>query len=198
MLVNQSRVFTLQGGDIVIWSSEGNIDAGRGAKSAISAPPPTITVSATGQIQVQFSDAIAGSGIRGILTSEDIEPGDVDLIAPDRRGQRRRRRDRVGRKHQHRGAPGRGSGQYPGGGRCHRRACRLRRHRRGACGASGLAASAAKAAESVLGRDCADADRDGVCDPAAGSLADAAMGWLDVFIEGFGEPGRTGRRRPSN
>ncbi len=82
VLVNQSRIFTLAGGDILIWSSNGDIDAGRGSKSAISAPPPVIRVDANGQVTVEFSDAIAGSGIRGILTSEDIEPGDVDLVAP--------------------------------------------------------------------------------------------------------------------
>ena len=40
--VNASRVFALDGGDIMLWSSNGNIDAGRGAKSALSVPPPVI------------------------------------------------------------------------------------------------------------------------------------------------------------
>ena len=36
--VNESRVFAADGGNIMVWSTEGNIDAGRGAKTSISAP----------------------------------------------------------------------------------------------------------------------------------------------------------------
>jgi hypothetical protein len=82
VLVNESRVFTLLGGDIAIWSSLGNIDAGRGAKSSLSAPPPTVLVDSAGNVKLDFSGAIAGSGIRTIATSADAKPGDVDLIAP--------------------------------------------------------------------------------------------------------------------
>ena len=64
--VNQSRVFTMQGGDITAWSSKGNIDAGRGAKSAISAPSPVTTISASGAIQTTFPPIISGSGIQAI------------------------------------------------------------------------------------------------------------------------------------
>ena len=52
--VNQSRVFALDGGDITVWSSNGNIDAGRGAKSAIAAPPPIISFDAQGNLRVEF------------------------------------------------------------------------------------------------------------------------------------------------
>ena len=83
-LVNQERVFTLKGGDILLWSDHGNIDAGRGAKSAISAPAPTYTIDPiSGALTVNFSGAIAGSGIRAIVTDPLVHPGNVDLIAPD-------------------------------------------------------------------------------------------------------------------
>lgn len=82
VLVNQSRVFTLGGGSIAAWSTLGDIDAGRGSKSAISAPPPRVLIDAQGNVQVDFGAAIAGSGIRTILTDESITPGNVDLIAP--------------------------------------------------------------------------------------------------------------------
>ncbi len=81
-LVNQSRVFALDGGDIVIWSSQGNIDAGRGAKTAIAAPPPVVTFDASGNLQVEFPPAIAGSGIRGAVSTPGRSPGDVYLFAP--------------------------------------------------------------------------------------------------------------------
>jgi filamentous hemagglutinin family protein len=82
VLVNSSRIFTLLGGDIAVWSTHGNIDAGRGAKSSLSAPPPTVTIDDSGAVVVSFTGAVAGSGIRTIVTSDEIEPGDVDLIAP--------------------------------------------------------------------------------------------------------------------
>jgi len=80
--VNQSRVFTLQGGDILMWSSQGNIDAGRGAKTAISAPPPQFQIDSQGNVKFNAAGAIAGSGIRAILTGKNITPGNVNLIAP--------------------------------------------------------------------------------------------------------------------
>lgn len=80
--VNESRVFAADGGDILVWSTRGDIDAGRGAKTAISAPPPTITFDANGNPQVVFPAALAGSGIQTLASSEGLEPGDVDLYAP--------------------------------------------------------------------------------------------------------------------
>jgi hypothetical protein len=80
--VNESRVFAADGGDILVWSTRGDIDAGRGAKTAISAPPPLVTVDASGQIHVQFSPALTGSGIQTLATSQGEEPGNVDLYAP--------------------------------------------------------------------------------------------------------------------
>ncbi|HUJ53794.1 MAG TPA: filamentous hemagglutinin family protein, partial [Steroidobacteraceae bacterium] len=81
--VNQSRVFAADGGDILVWSTEGDIDAGRGAKTAISAPPPIITIDPkTGAPVVTFSPALTGSGIQALATSPGVEPGAVDLFAP--------------------------------------------------------------------------------------------------------------------
>ncbi len=74
--VNESRVFTLSGGDIVVWSSEGSIDAGKGAKSAISAPPPISMVDERGNIITIFPPIVSGSGIQA------VGDGDVVLAAP--------------------------------------------------------------------------------------------------------------------
>lgn len=81
-LVNQSRVFTLDGGSILIWSSKGDIDAGRGAKSALSAPPPQVSVDQNGNVIVEFPPAIAGSGIRAAVSTAGRDPGSVFLFAP--------------------------------------------------------------------------------------------------------------------
>ena len=81
--VNQSRVFTMGGGDINIWSSKGNIDAGKGAKSAISAPPPSTGVDENGNIITIFPPIVSGSGIQAITpTNLDAKQGNVYLAAP--------------------------------------------------------------------------------------------------------------------
>jgi filamentous hemagglutinin len=79
--VNESRVFAADGGNILVWSTRGNIDAGRGAKTAISAPPPTVTFENGVPITI-FPAALTGSGIQTLAVSKGTEPGDVDLFAP--------------------------------------------------------------------------------------------------------------------
>ncbi|MBL4608491.1 MAG: filamentous hemagglutinin family protein, partial [Pseudomonadales bacterium] len=79
--VNLSRIFALNGGDVMLWSSNGDVDAGKGARSAQSLPPPLVTVNEKGEIKVIFSPAIDGSGIGG-FTQPGVEPGDVFLFAP--------------------------------------------------------------------------------------------------------------------
>ncbi len=81
-LVNASRVFTLGGGDIMIWSSEGNIDAGKGAKTASATPPPLLKIDNQGNITLDTTQSVSGSGIGVLLAKTGIIPGDVDLIAP--------------------------------------------------------------------------------------------------------------------
>jgi filamentous hemagglutinin len=80
--VNQSRILTLEGGDIVLWASNGNIDAGKGAKSASGAPPPVIQTDSNGNLFVDPSNAVSGSGIGQLLTSPNLKAGLVNLIAP--------------------------------------------------------------------------------------------------------------------
>jgi hypothetical protein len=80
--VNASRIFTLGGGNILVWSDEGSIDAGRGAKTAVSAPPPSVLIHSDGTVTQDFSGAAAGSGIRTIQTNPKQALGSVDLIAP--------------------------------------------------------------------------------------------------------------------
>ena len=91
--VNQSRVFTLGAGNIMMWASQGDLDAGRGAKTAISAPAPQVSFDQNGEIVIDFGAAISGSGIRQIDTGQedfdfDVDPNKlkprngVDLVAP--------------------------------------------------------------------------------------------------------------------
>jgi len=81
-LVNQGRVFTLGSGDITLITQTGNIDAGRGAKTASSAPPPVVTISPNGIVQIDVSSSISGSGIATLQTKTDQAPSNVYPVAP--------------------------------------------------------------------------------------------------------------------
>ena len=81
-LVNQGRVFTLGGGDITLVSQYNDISAGKGAKTASSAPPPLITIDPNGNINVDVSGSIAGSGIATLKTHPDQPAGDIYVEAP--------------------------------------------------------------------------------------------------------------------
>ena len=82
ILVNQSRILTVGGGNVLLWSSEGDIDAGKGKKTATAVPPPIIKVDAsTGKVTQELQGAASGSGI-GALSTGGTTAGDIDLIAP--------------------------------------------------------------------------------------------------------------------
>lgn len=78
--VNTTRVMTLGGGDIMIGSTEGNIDAGRGAKTALAAPSPIIRFDSKGNLIVELPPAVSGSGIRANV-AVDGSQGDALLFA---------------------------------------------------------------------------------------------------------------------
>ncbi|MFG6429491.1 filamentous haemagglutinin family protein [Pelomonas parva] len=61
--VNQSRVFTLAKGDLLLWASAGNIDAGRGAKTVTGAPAPVLRLDDQGNLVFDTSGSFSGSGI---------------------------------------------------------------------------------------------------------------------------------------
>jgi filamentous hemagglutinin family protein len=81
-LVNQGRVFSLGGGDITLISQYGNIDAGRGTKTASSAPPPLLTTDSSGNTKLDISGSISGSGIATLSTSANQEASNVYAVAP--------------------------------------------------------------------------------------------------------------------
>ena len=80
--VNLSRIFTLGGGDISLWSSLGDIDAGRGAKSSLSVPPIEIDFNPfTGDVIEQTPPAVSGSGIQA-ASPPGSAPSSIFLFAP--------------------------------------------------------------------------------------------------------------------
>jgi hypothetical protein len=79
--VNQSRVFTLNGGDITMVSRYADIDAGRGAKTVQAVPPPTVTFDKDGNITIVPVGASAGSGIAVLRSLPTTPLGNADLVA---------------------------------------------------------------------------------------------------------------------
>ena len=72
LAVNSTRVFALQE-DLLVWSSVGNIDAGKGAKTVSDIPPPRTAIGPQGETVIIFPPAVEGSGLQGV---------NVDLFAP--------------------------------------------------------------------------------------------------------------------
>jgi hypothetical protein len=96
--VNQSRLATLGGGNIIIWAGNtnpaivpnpplnkiANIDAGKGSKTEFVAPPQSFLVDdATAVIGLDPAAVATGNGIATLPAVKGAPPSDIDLIAPD-------------------------------------------------------------------------------------------------------------------
>jgi hypothetical protein len=179
--VNQSRIFTLGGGNILIWSNLGSIDAGNGSKSSLSVPPPVVLINANGTISLDFAGSLAsGSGIRTIQTEPDIPPGDVDLDAPV---------GTVNAGDAGIGAAGNiniaaahviGVSNINFGGTATGVPPEVGNLSAALSGVSSVASSATTSAETAVAAQ-ASAARD------IAPLAQNALSWLDVFVTGLGE-----------
>lgn len=78
------RIFTLRGGDMIIWSSMGDIAAGAAARTVKSAPPTRVLIDPqSGDVQTDLAGLATGGGIGVLATVAGVAPGDVDLIAPN-------------------------------------------------------------------------------------------------------------------
>lgn len=90
ILVNNSKVITEYGGDLLLYSDNGNIDAGKGSKSAVSVPQRFVSTDKDGNTTVDIRAVAVGSGIRTETFDEDgpngpkkaPARGDAALIAP--------------------------------------------------------------------------------------------------------------------
>ena len=80
--VNRSRILsfvpeaTSRGSDQIIWSSKGDIDAGRGSKTVRVPSAPEVVTDLDGNTTVREKSDMSGSGIG------TVGDGDVDLVAP--------------------------------------------------------------------------------------------------------------------
>ncbi len=82
VILGQSRIFTTDGGGITIWSADGDINAGRGAKTTQVFSPPSIIYDQFGDISLAPTTPTTGAGIATLAPIAGIPPGDVDLTAP--------------------------------------------------------------------------------------------------------------------
>jgi filamentous hemagglutinin family protein len=82
VLVAQSRVMTEQGGNVVMWSSNGDLDAGKGAKTSVSAPPPLYACDIDFICSADIKGFVSGAGIATLQSLPDVPVGDANLIAP--------------------------------------------------------------------------------------------------------------------
>jgi hypothetical protein len=82
VLLGQSRVFTTFGGAITVWSAQGDVNAGQGAKTTQVFTPPSIAYDALGDITLSPTAPATGAGIATLSPVPGIPPGDVVLVAP--------------------------------------------------------------------------------------------------------------------
>lgn len=83
--LDQSRAFTLQGGDLLMWTSFGDITAGIGAKTNVTSLPLSYRLDKNGLLSVNVFGLQTGAGI-GVLDAfegrdPDRKPSRMDLLA---------------------------------------------------------------------------------------------------------------------
>jgi len=78
-----SRIFTLRGGNEIIWSSTGDIAAGVSSKTVQSAPPTRVLIDPqSADVKTDLAGLATGGGIGVLTTVVGVPPGNVDLVAP--------------------------------------------------------------------------------------------------------------------
>jgi hypothetical protein len=82
VLVNTSRIFTEQGGDISMWSSNADLDAGRGAKTTASQPPLQVVFDANDYQTIDPAGLVTGAGIGVLQTTSNSTASNLYLLAP--------------------------------------------------------------------------------------------------------------------
>ncbi|WP_127078968.1 filamentous haemagglutinin family protein [Rhodomicrobium lacus] len=82
LVLNQSRLFTQDGGDIIAWSSNGDLNAGQGPKTSANFPPISVIFDWNLFGEVDEQAGVAGAGIAAFQPSVEEKAPDVYLLAP--------------------------------------------------------------------------------------------------------------------
>jgi hypothetical protein len=72
----------VQGGDIVMWSSNKDLDAGRGAKTTVDFRPLSVEFAPNDLQTLNLNGLVSGAGIGTIQSTPDAPPASAFLIAP--------------------------------------------------------------------------------------------------------------------
>ena len=81
-LLNQSRLFTVKGGDITMWSSNADLNAGQGAKTTPNYPPAVVRIGKNLYAEPDQAGATTGAGIAALPPDAGTDAPDVYLLAP--------------------------------------------------------------------------------------------------------------------
>jgi hypothetical protein len=81
-VLNQSRLFTQRGGDITMWSSNGDLNAGQGPRSSSNFPPIVLRFSPNGSSEVDSAGSVSGAGIGAFKGSPSDPESSIRLLAP--------------------------------------------------------------------------------------------------------------------
>ncbi|MCC8965149.1 filamentous hemagglutinin family protein [Bradyrhizobium sp. Pear76] len=82
VVVAQSRVFTELGGDILMFSTNGDLNAGKGKQTSIVTSPPLVVYDRYGRAAKTPNTPQTGAGIATLIGVPGVPPGNVDLFAP--------------------------------------------------------------------------------------------------------------------
>lgn len=82
VLLGLSRVMTAFGGDILAWTEQGDINAGRGSRTTLLYTPPRRLYDNWGNVLLSPQAPASGAGFATLAPIPEVPPGDVDLIAP--------------------------------------------------------------------------------------------------------------------
>ena len=74
LTVNQSRILTEEGGDVLTWSSNADILAGSGAKTSADFPPYTVLYDADALQSLNPAGLVTGAGIGALVTVNNQDP----------------------------------------------------------------------------------------------------------------------------
>ncbi|WP_298364966.1 filamentous haemagglutinin family protein [uncultured Bradyrhizobium sp.] len=84
ILVNQSRIMTQQGGDVGLFTANGDISAGAGPKTYVSSPALSEICTVDGYCYINPQGLVTGAGIAALVTlpGQDPTKSNVVLVAP--------------------------------------------------------------------------------------------------------------------
>ena len=80
--LGESRVLTTFGGNIVIWSAQGDINAGRGSKTTIDYTPLQVLYDNYGNVSLSPTVPSSGAGIGTLNPIPSVSAGNINLVAP--------------------------------------------------------------------------------------------------------------------